>query len=61
MKIRRRLATATVGVLSLVGAATTLAPAPAMATSHDCTIMGPDYVREVVDCAVYVIERAINW
>lgn len=36
------------------------APAPVYATSHDCRILGPDYVSEVVDCVVFIYERAIG-
>lgn len=56
-KLRRRIALAMV-----VGAAATMfaAPAPASATSHDCTIVGPHYVSEVVDCVVFIYERAIG-
>lgn len=32
----------------------------ASASSHDCIILGPNYVDEVVDCAIFIIERAIG-
>ena len=37
-----------------------VAAAPAQASDHDCVILGPDYVGEVVDCAVFILERAIG-
>lgn len=48
--------------LAAVGAAaaTMAAPVPASASSHDCRILGPDYVSEVVDCVVFIYERAIG-
>lgn len=33
-----------------------VAPAAASA-SYDCTILGPAYVQEVVDCAFYILEH----
>lgn len=33
----------------------------APAAGSDCRILGPEYVAEVVDCAVYIIERAVQW
>ena len=55
MKVRVALAAAAIAAISSVPVA------PAHATSHDCIIMGPYYVEEVVDCAVFIIERAIQW
>jgi hypothetical protein len=56
-KPRKLLAT-----VAAVGAAASIvaAPTPASATSHDCTIVGPYYVSEVVDCVVWIYERAIG-
>ena len=43
-------------------AAVVLLPAaPASAEMRDCKIMGPEYVAEVVDCALYIYEIAIGW
>lgn len=53
--MRARLALAAVVVTTVVVAA------PAQASLRDCTILGPDYVAEVVDCAFFIVERAINW
>lgn len=55
MRVRIALAAPAVAAISAVPLA------PAQATSHDCTIVGPDYVAEVVDCAVWIVERAIQW
>lgn len=35
--------------------------APASAEMRDCKIYGPEYVAEVVDCALYIYETAIGW
>ncbi|HEX2058121.1 MAG TPA: hypothetical protein VHI71_07105 [Actinomycetota bacterium] len=50
------------GIVALATAAFLAVPTlPAQASPRDCTILGPDYVAEVVDCALFIIERAINW
>ena len=54
-KIRIAVAAAAIAAISSVPVA------PAQATSHDCIILGPNYVDEVVDCAVWIVERAIQW
>lgn len=38
-----------------------LPAAPAAADMRDCRILGPEYVAEVVDCALYIYETAIGW
>ncbi|MDQ3915959.1 MAG: hypothetical protein M3323_11655 [Actinomycetota bacterium] len=51
------------GILAATTAAAIAVPmmpaTPAAAQSHDCTIMGPEYVEEVVDC-VYMILSMIS-
>lgn len=34
---------------------------PVSAELRDCKIYGPEYVAEVVDCALYIYETAIGW
>jgi hypothetical protein len=51
------------GLVAAAAAATLVAPAaPAHAASSnpDCRILGPNYVEEVVDCAIYIITTAIG-
>ena len=55
MKVRVAIAAAAIAAVSAMPVT------PARASSHDCTIMGPDYVSEAVDCAIYILERAIQW
>lgn len=51
-----------VALLGLIASlAVPVAATPAHATPRDCIILGPDYVAEVVDCAFFVVERAIQW
>lgn len=47
------------GLVAAAAAALLAAPAvPAAADSgYDCTILGPAYVQEVVDCAFYILEH----
>lgn len=50
------------GIAAVATAALLAVPAlPADASPRDCTIVGPEYVAEVVDCALFVLERAVNW
>jgi hypothetical protein len=49
-----------VGTAALL-AAPAISVTPAQASSHDCNIYGPEYVSEVVDCAISILERAIGW
>jgi hypothetical protein len=47
------------GLVAATAAATMAVPfmpaAPAAAQGHDCTIMGPYYVEEAVDCVYFVL------
>lgn len=59
MSMKKKLTSATVA--AACAACIALFPtAPAAATGHDCRILGPDYVGEVVDCVVWLYERAIG-
>lgn len=46
---------------TLVAAVAMVPAAPASAEMRDCRILGPYYVEEVVDCALYIYETAIGW
>jgi hypothetical protein len=59
MSRMKKLTSATIA--ATCAATIALMPATtASATSHDCRILGPDYVGEVVDCVIYIYERAIG-
>lgn len=48
-------------LVTAVGASLLTASAtPAQASSRDCSIYGPEYVAEVVDCAISILEKAIG-
>ena len=47
------------GLIAVAAATMLVAPAvPAAAeTGYDCTIMGPAYVEDAIDCAYYILEH----
>lgn len=54
LKTRLAIAAAALAAASVVPAA------PAQAQTHDCKILGPAYVAEVVDCVIFIYETAIG-
>lgn len=54
MKTRVAIAAAAIAALSTVPATA------AQALDRDCRIMGPEYVAETIDCALYIVETAIG-
>lgn len=45
------------GLVAAAATALLVAPAAPAAAGYDCTIMGPAYVEDAVDCAYYILEH----